>query len=200
MAVENLVYKNLFVSLERVGFMDVLLPFLLIFTILFAVLDKTKILGEGKRNMSLGVAIILSLMTIIPHATGSYPAGYDPIDIINKALPSVSLVVVAIIALMIMIGVFAHDRLMLGMTAPGWIGLFSVGALFYIFGSAAGWWADGFMNWLNRTFGPDILAVIIMILVFGIIILFVTGGGDREEFGNWKRLGFNLKNMFGGGK
>lgn len=194
----SLQFENFFMSLDRVGLIDVLLPFLLIFTIIFAVLEKSKILGEGKKNMNVGIAIIFGLLVVVPHVTGNYPAGYDPVKIINAALPSVSLLVVAIIALMILIGVFAHDRVMLGVSAPGWIGLFSVLALVFIFGSAAGWWTGGLVDWLERIFGSDIIAVLIMILVFGIIIAFVTGGGgEAEKGGLLKQAGLNIGELFG---
>ncbi|MDP6138894.1 MAG: hypothetical protein QGI89_02190 [Candidatus Woesearchaeota archaeon] len=196
----ELAFESFMQSLERVGFVDVLLPFLLIFTIIFAVLEKTHILGEGKRNMNVGIAVIFALLVVIPHVTGNFPAGYDPVAIINAALPSISLVIVAVIALMILIGVFAHDRILLGMTAPGWVGLFSVVTLVFIFGSAAGWWTTGILDWLDQIFGSDIIAILIMILVFGIIIAFVTGGGEHEKVGALEKAGINLKNLFGGGK
>ncbi|HJO01856.1 MAG TPA: hypothetical protein QF458_02965 [Candidatus Woesearchaeota archaeon] len=196
----ELAFESFMQSLERVGFVDVLLPFLLIFTIIFAVLEKTHILGEGKRNMNVGIAVIFALLVVIPHVTGNFPAGYDPVAIINAALPSISLVIVAVIALMILIGVFAHDRILLGMTAPGWVGLFSVVTLVFIFGSAAGWWTTGIIDWLDQVFGSDIVAILIMILVFGIIIAFVTGGGEHEKVGALEKAGINLKNLFGGGK
>ena len=196
----ELAFESFIQSLERVGFVDVLLPFLLIFTIIFAILEKTHILGEGKRNMNVGIAVIFALLVVIPHVTGNFPAGYDPVAIINAALPSISLVIVAVIALMILIGVFAHDRILLGMTAPGWVGLFSVVTLVFIFGSAAGWWTTGIIDWLDQVFGSDIVAILIMILVFGIIIAFVTGGGEHEKVGALEKAGINLKNLFGGGK
>jgi len=193
-------FENLAGSLERLGFVDVLLPFLLIFTIIFSVLEKTKILGEGKRNMNVGISFIFALLVVVPHVTGNFPAGYDPVAIINAALPSVSLVAVAVIALMILIGLFAHDRVMFGMTAPGWVGLFSIVTLVFIFGSAAGWWNQGVLSWLEGIFGSDIVAIVIMLLVFGIIIAFVTGGGGDETKGAASKLGFEFKNLFGGGK
>ena len=197
----SLQFENFFISLERVGFVDVLLPFLLIFTVIFSILDKTKIMGDGKRNMNVAVALIFALLVVIPHVTGNFPAGYDPVQIINSALPSVSLVIVAVISLMILIGVFAHDRIMLGMTAPGWVGIFSIVVLVFIFGSSAGWWSTGFIDWLDSIFGSDILAIVIMLLVFGIIIAFVTGGGEAEGAGGAaKRLGFNIGELFGGKK
>jgi hypothetical protein len=81
---------------------------------------------------------------------------------------------------------------------PGWIAFFSILAIIIIFGSAAGWYASGFTTWLDRVFGSDALAVVIMVLVFGVIIAFITSGGkDKEEFGAFKRLGLDLGKLFG---
>ena len=191
-------FKSAFQRLLRPesGLTEIILPFLLIFTIVFAVLEKTKILGEEKRNMNVGIAIVLALMTVIPHIAN--PSPRDPISIINKALPKVSLFVVAIIFLMILLGVFAHDRLLLGASAPGWVAFISVAALIYIFGSAAGIWTPAFIHELENIFGADVISVVIMILIFGIIIAFVTGGGEKEGYGAFKRAGWNLGELFGG--
>jgi len=191
---------NLAESLESIGFVDVLLPFLLIFTVIFAVLEKTKILGEGKRNLNVGLSFIFALLVVVPHVTGNFPAGYDPVAVINAALPSVSLVVVAIIALLILIGVFAGDKLVFGMSSAGWIGLFSLITIVFIFGSAAGWWQTGFLQWLEGLFGSDVVAVVVMLLVFGIIIAFVTGGGEGEKVGAMGRIGSALNDLIGGRK
>ena len=193
-------FSDFFEALGEAGVM-VFLVFLLVFTVIFAVLDKTKILGEAKKNMNVALALIFALMFVIPHVTGDYARlGYDPVKIIIRALPQVSLIVVAVIALMVLIGVFAHDRILLGLSAPGWIGLFSVIAIVVIFGGAAGWWTTGFVDWLENNFGKDILAIVIMILVFGIIIAFVTGGEERGKVGALERIGLNLPQLFGGKK
>ena len=82
-------FPEFFVRLEEMGMLDSVLPFILIFTIVFAVLQKTKIIGEGKRQFNTIVALVLSLMVVIPHVTGRYPPGQDIILIINQALPQV---------------------------------------------------------------------------------------------------------------
>lgn len=201
MASENFALGEFARTLDRWGLTDVLLPFLLIFTLVFAVLEKSKILGEEKRNLNTAIALVFALIIVIPHVTGNLPAGYDPVLVLNSALPSVGIFVVAIIALMIMIGVFGHERILLGATAPGWVFFISVIFLIIIFGSAAGWWVSGFDVWLSQNFGPDAMAVVIMILVFGIIIAFVTGGeGEREKLGMMKRFGGDFSKLFSGGK
>lgn len=197
MASTNFALEEFVSTLDSWGLTDVLLPFLLIFTLVFAVLEKSKLLGEEKRNLNTAIALVFALIIIIPHVTGDLPAGFDPVEIINAALPAVGLFVVAIIALMIMIGVFGHERIFLGVTAPGWVMFVSVIALILIFGSAAGWWVSGFDNWLSTTFGSDAMAIVIMVVVFGVVIAFVTGGeGEREKVGMARRIGFDLPRLF----
>ena len=51
-------------TLENQGLTDVLLPFLLIFTIVFAVFQKTEILGKGKKNFNGVIALVIALATV----------------------------------------------------------------------------------------------------------------------------------------
>ena len=197
MASQNFALNEFFRTLDRFGLTDILLPFLLIFTIIFAVLEKTKILGEEKRNLNSAIALVFALIIVVPHVTGNLPARFDPVLVINSALPAVGIFVVAIVALMIMIGVFGHEKIFLGATAPGWVAFVSIVFLVVVFGSAAGWWVSGFDNWLESLFGSDALAILIMIVVFGVIIAFITGGeGEREKIGTMRRLGIDLPKMF----
>lgn len=197
MVTNNWQLVDFFEGLESWGLTDVMLPFLLVFTLVFAVLEKTKIMGLEKKNLNVVVSLVLALATIIPHVTRSYPLNYDPVDIINKALPSVSILVVAIMMLLILIGIFAHDKVFLGLTMPGWIGFFSVMSILYIFGSAAGWWDHGVGNALESFFGHNAISIVIMVLVFGLIIAFITGEGKGEKLGAFQRLGINWGELFG---
>lgn len=132
--------------LERWGVVDALLPFLLIFVIVYAILQKTRILGEGKKNLNVIVAIVVALFVVIPHVTGRFPPDTDPIEIMKKALPDISIVLVAVIFLLILIGVFGQDYIFLGVTMPGWITFVSLIVIILIFGGAAGWWNNRFGN------------------------------------------------------
>ena len=165
------------IQLNNWGLTEAILPFILIFTMIFAVLQKTKIIGEGKRQFNSLVALIMALMVIMPQYTGRGP---NIVPIINDVLPQVSLMVVVILAALLVIGVFAPG-VMFGGTAFGTVlGLLSVGAVVYIFGNAAGWWASvGILGFLNN---PDTQAIIVIVVVFALVIWFVTreeGGGER---------------------
>lgn len=195
MAAESLQLENFVMTLDRWGLTDVLLPFLLIFVIFFAILQKTKILGEGKKNLNVVVALVVGLLVVVPHVTNRFPPDADPVVIINEALPQVSLVLVAIIFLLILIGVFGQDMVMLGVTMPGWIMIISLIIILWIFGGAAGWWSSGFDQFLEENFGSEAVAVVIMLLVFGIVIAWITTESKEEKMG-LKRFGIDLDKLF----
>jgi hypothetical protein len=182
--------------LENTGVLEVALPFLLVFVIVFAVLEKTKIMGEHKKNLNVVIALVLSLSVVFAHSSSFFPGMYDPVEIINKALPSVSLLVVAIMMLLILIGVFAHDKVMLGVTMPGWIAFFAFLAIIFIFGAAAGWWGGDLPSALEQFFGEEAIAIAVMILVFAIIIGFITSDGEKNAA---TRFGFKFDELFGKG-
>ncbi|RMD67027.1 hypothetical protein D6817_02750 [Candidatus Pacearchaeota archaeon] len=74
-----------------------ILPFVLIFTIVFAVLQKSKILGEGKKQIDALVALVIGLLVI---------SFSEPVRIIISLAPFIAVSLVVILALMILIGIF----------------------------------------------------------------------------------------------
>ena len=60
----NEAIKNIFVFLEKLGLVDVLLPFALIFAVTFGVLERVKVFGEGKRNVHIIVSFVMSFMVV----------------------------------------------------------------------------------------------------------------------------------------
>jgi len=198
MVAENFKWGNLILTLDQWGLSDVLLPFLLIFVLVYALLQKTKILGDEKKNLNIVVAIVMGMLIVVPHVTHRFPQNADPVDIINSALPQVSVVLVAIVFLLVMIGVFGQDYVFLGVTMPGWITFISFGIIILIFGGAAGWWAGDFGGTLENFFGTEGVAIVVMLLVFGITIAWVTGESkEREDRSLMNRLGMDFSKLFG---
>ncbi len=184
-------------ALDAWGFTDILLPFLLIFAVMFAILQKTKIFGDRK-NINVIVGLVIGLLVVIPHATGMYPAGYDVVEVLNAALPSVSIVVIAVVMLLILIGIFGGEANLFGMAAPTWVAVFSIVVIVFIFGGAAGWW--GGYGWFESFFGSDAIAIIVMLLIFGIIISFVVSSDTKEDMATLSRFGIDFGKLFGGKK
>ncbi|MCF7861444.1 hypothetical protein K9M79_04280 [Candidatus Woesearchaeota archaeon] len=95
-------YIELFKWVDQFGIYDSLMPFILIFLLVYAVLSSTRIFDD-KKQINIVIALIMGCVTVIPHLTNTYPASVDPVDFINKFLPNVALFVV-IFFLMQLIG------------------------------------------------------------------------------------------------
>ncbi len=185
--------------LDSWGLTDVMLPFLLIFVVIFALMAKTRILGEDKKKYNLVVALVISLLVVIPHVLDVYPEGADVVEIMNEALPQVSLIAVAVIMLLILIGLFGGEARWMGSSLSGWIAIVSFIIILVIFGGAAGWWGD--WSWFYNFFGEETVAIVIMILVFAIIVWWITRGeGKEKELNALSQLGKWVGDMFGGSK
>ncbi len=175
----NYQLENFINTVDSWGLTDVMLPFLLIFTIVFAILQKTKLLGDDKKNFNVVIALVMALTVVIPHTTGRYPLNYDPVTIINGFLPGISLVIVAVVMLFVLIGLWGGEAKWVGGSPSAMIAILAAVAVIWIFGASAGWW-DGW-NWFTDFFGEDAVSLIIIILVFGIIIWFITKSDKRSE-------------------
>jgi len=81
-------------------FKELVLPFLLVFALIFAILDRTKILGEEKRQTSALIAFVIGLLLI------AFPF---PRNIIVNLMPLLAVVAV-IILVFIMLFAFASGE------------------------------------------------------------------------------------------
>ncbi len=174
--------------MQQYGITDAILPFLLIFTIIFAVLNRIKLFGENKKAIDTMIALLISILTVVPHLTGDYPVNYDPIRIINTLVPSAAVLGVVIILILFLMGMFGKE--FIGGGAPNWIAIPILLVLLYIFGGTVGWWTTP-----DQTFGSwfgDIASLVVIILVFGLILWFITseptktrGENMVEKLGRW---------------
>lgn len=204
-------YQQLIYSLEQWGFTDVLLPFLLIFTILFATLQKVKVVGgEDRKKFNIVIALVMTLIVIIPHVTMGtadpfdgqlYNGLPDAVEIINNALPSVSILVVAVIMMLLLIGLFGGEARWMGGSLSGWIAIVAFLLIIWIFGGAAGWWRESTYNWFEYYFGPDTLSLVIIILVFAIIVWFIVREPTQQDRANFLgNMANEVGRFFGGGR
>lgn len=158
-------FTNVFYDLQQWGIFDILIPFILIFTILYAVLEKAAIFSEKRYNSIIALAI--TLIVIIPHILGSYPPGMDVINIINSSLPEVVLLIVAVVMLMIMTGL-AYGEYSLQSSIGGLIALVSAILLILIF--ASNYITVPILSYID----PQLQSIIVIIIVFLIVFWYVT--------------------------
>ncbi len=89
------------VILNNPLFMEIILPFLLVFTILFAILEKTKILGEGRARIDAITALVIALIVV------AY--GYST-HIITTLMPFLAVSAIIILVFMILYGFVAAGK------------------------------------------------------------------------------------------
>lgn len=182
-------FQGMVYTLEQWGVIDVILPFILIFTVVFAILEQTKVLG-GKdkaknKKYSMMIALVMAFSVIVPHITGSYYYGFDAVEIINKALPQIGLLLVAIVMMLLTIGLWTGKKAD-GSKGPGiWFTLISGAIVVGIFIASLGLWQVPY--WLMWILRSDILSIVVAILVFGFIIRWISGDSDTKEKAAAKR-------------
>ena len=155
---------------------NIILPFVLMFTILFAVFQASKVLG-GKKNIDAILSLVLAFFLV---------RNQDIIQVINRFLPNVSLAIIVILMILLVIGVFLGEY----EWAHGFKGLAAVAGVIivlWIFGAA--YWANFgvpnyFSNWSSETKGIIIFIAILIIIVFFVTRESKDNRGDRlEKFG-----------------
>lgn len=181
-------FSNLAHYFQTWGVMDFLLPFILVFTIVYAVMQKTKILGD-KKNFNVIIALVLGLLFVVPHIIGAYPLGYDPVQVMLDALPSISLVSVAAIMLLLLMGIFGTK---FAKAAAPVIAIAALGFVAYIFGAALQVWTGPYevFSWWT----PETTELMVILLIFGLVIWFITKE-DTKEKGVMGKLWGGLKDM-----
>jgi len=176
--------------LYNIGVGDVLLPFILIFTLIFAILQKTNILGKGEevRKFNVMIALAISLSVIIPHIVGVYPPGRDVVDIINSILPNVSALIVIGLLFLLLLGVFSPNLPKANFVRIIGI-IFGVVTLIVITLNAFGFYQmPSSMSWLAD---EETQMTIVVLIVFGLLVWWITSPSDKRSNKkpiNWKWL------------
>lgn len=157
--------------LEKVGFYEVALPFLLIFTIVFAVLEKVKIFGPDSQKYDLVIALVMGFLVV----------RMTPIvEHINIFLPKVSWVVLVFIMALMVLGIFGAKAEFSGLMFMFAVVVSIVGVIWALSPTSK------LPEWLQLT--QQDKWVLVMIGVGVLVLYFIT----REEKG-WKKVTKGLK-------
>lgn len=143
-------------------FQKVILPFLLIFVVVFAILEKTGVLGKDKRQINAIVSFVFALIFVaVPGAVATT----------TDIIPIVAIAIVIILAFMLVIG-------FVGGTKAGGLskGLqTTVGILFGITLVITVLWATGAMPNIEKLgeieqFWPTLILIVFIIAVFAVVL------------------------------
>ncbi len=155
-------------------FTEGVLPFLLIFVVIFAILQKSKVLGEGKSQIDSLIALAVALILI---------SAEGPRTIVVDLMPWLSVGVAVMLVFLILYGFVGGD--LSGGNAPDWMkwtfgilaGIFTLGVVLYVtgLGSIVSGWFEGAgdSNWLMNG--------IVIILVIVAMVVAVRGGNGSGK-------------------
>ena len=153
-------------------FIQIILPFLLVFAVVFAVLQKSEILGKGKKQIDAIVALVVGLIVIaFGNATG----------IIVNLMPFLAVSLIIILVFMILIGMlFKEGEFNLDKKIKIGLGIVITVAVII----AVLYLTNGF-DYVESLFsgagGSTLLANIIFIaLIIGAVAAVVFGGGKPK--------------------
>lgn len=169
--------------LQDFGFFDVVLPFLLVFTLVFGILEKTKIFGTEKvgdkeypkKNINAMIAFVVAFFVI---------TAKEIVASIRNALPMVSLILLAIICFLMLVGSFVATKEefnFLTLFGEGWklpITIVFILAIVGIFFQSFGW-LNPIIDYISGR-GQNVFIIFVFVgAVAGIIgWLFSSSGSD----------------------
>jgi hypothetical protein len=102
-------FRDVLVFFERLGIYDVILPFLLVFTLVFAIFDRTKVLGTemvddkevSKKNLNAMMAFVIAFLVI---------ASAQMVAIINTAMPMIVILLFLGVFFLLLVGIFYSEK------------------------------------------------------------------------------------------
>jgi hypothetical protein len=153
-------------------FVEYILPFILVFTVVFAILQKSGILGKDKKQIDALVGLVVALITI---------SFANAVGIINSLLPFMSVAIVIILIFLILVALF-HKSGEFELTDPvkkammGLVGLAVVIAVLV----ATGAWDYILGRWFIGS-GEGGLANFIFIIIIIIAVAFLAWPKKKDS-------------------
>jgi len=184
---ETSTFGGVLTFFKDLGMYDVVLPFLLVFTILFAILEKTKVLGteeiDGKKytkkNLNAMTAFVIAFLTI---------ASSRIVEIITTVSSQIIVLLLLSIFFLLLVGSFWKEGSGVFLE-KGWNTTFMIImflGIVLIFLNAiktedgTSWLQFGY-TWLADHWNSEAVASIILLAVIAGIIFFITKGADQPK-------------------
>lgn len=173
------------------GLFDVVLPFLLVFSIMFAILEKTRILGEDKikegvtmpkRSLNAMVSFVVAMLVV---ATNKI------VSAINTALPNIVFLAVVIISFLMLVGIFykegdfdfakTHENWVYGFIIIIFILILAIFLDSLTTASGETWLVYGFNYVVENASGPLITSLIFLVVTLLAIFFIVRSPSEKKE-------------------
>jgi hypothetical protein len=177
--------------MEKLGVYDIVLPFLLVFTLMYAFLEKTKVFGTetyfafddehhekgfkgSRKNLNSMVSFVVAFFVV---------ASTQLVAVINQTLSQMVLLLVMIFCFILVAGSFAKQTDEGFFLKGTWKNIFmiiSFVAIVCIFLNALGW-LDMIWQWILRFGTSEVIATIILIGLIVGFMFWVTQDPYQEK-------------------
>ena len=152
---------------------QIILPFLLVFVLIFAILDRIKILGEEKRQINALVSLAIALIFVTFSRA---------VNIINNLMPFLAVLSVIILIFLILWGFIAGGKeglvLNKGIKIAGGIiiTIALIIAVLLVTGAS-----DTIQNWISGSNSSIIISTIVFVVVIAgaIVVVLATGNSGK---------------------
>lgn len=171
--------------MTSLGFYDVILPFLLVFSLVYAILDKTAVLGKEdnkpKKNLNAMIAFVVGLLVV---------AVKPLVEGINKALGNIVVLMIVGVFFMATIGVFLKAGEEFTLTSKkGWwsfmmIAVFVGIVLIFLdaFRAPSGrTWLSEIFNFIGLSWTSQSVATILFLVGVGGFVYWVMKSGNSGK-------------------
>lgn len=153
---------------------QVILPFLLVFVLVFAILQRTKILGEGKKQIDALISLVIGLIVV--------SFGYAT-NIITSLVPFLAVAAVIILVFLLLAGMaFPSEEFKLHKGVKVTIGILAAVGVIIAVLVATGTW-DYIAGLIQPGSGSTIGAsVIFLVVIIAVAVLFMwPEGGEKKK-------------------
>lgn len=171
---------NVIEFFNRIGIYDVVLPFLLTFTITFAILERSKVLGTEKvggadvprKNLNSMAAFVIGFLVV---------ASSKLVEVITKVSSQVVVLILLCLFFLVLVGMFTEQGKIgeKGLENKWWNTIFSIivflGVVLIFLNAITTdrgtTWLQEFVSWLNQFWtSAAVGSIILIILIIGFIV------------------------------
>jgi len=171
-------FGNLFANLQQSGFFDYVLPFLLIFAVIYAILMKTSLFGPQNKSINAIISLAVSLMALQFSLVPRF---------FSEIFPQLGVGLVIVLLAVILLSVFSNEtKNQNAQTIVNWV-IFGIAALVFLVIVVNSLelfsWGWGFGGSFLYAI-PWGTIIIVGAVVFAVWKIIKSGGGNNSGGGN----------------
>ena len=173
-------FRDVLQFFARLGIYDVILPFLLVFTIVFAIFERTKVLGTEKmdgqeitkKNLNAMAAFVIAFLVV---------ASSQAVAIINGAMAKMVILLFLGVFFLLLIGIFYSEKEEVLLSGPAKIVmmvLMFIGIVLIFLHSIPTRTGEPWLNWafrfLARNFNTTAVSSLVLFVVLIVFIVYIV--------------------------